>query len=74
MQNGWPLRFALFFFAILIVAILAWLTSTEAQDPCANPQGDISASVLADTADDQDALVNRAIIMKGNCDKAEGAE
>ncbi|MEH6570019.1 MAG: hypothetical protein V7709_13145 [Halioglobus sp.] len=37
------------------------------EDPCANPQADITGSVLADEEGDQDALINRAIILKGNC-------
>ncbi|MEH6582106.1 MAG: hypothetical protein V7754_09235 [Halioglobus sp.] len=52
--------------AISLIAVLAWLTMSE-EDPCANPQADISASVLAEDGD-QDALVNRAIIMKANCE------
>lgn len=57
------------FMAIIsLVGILAWLTMTD-EDPCANPQSDISASVLADAEGEQDALINRAIIMKANCDK-----
>jgi|TARA_B110000238_G_C15780743_1_gene291707 hypothetical protein len=51
---------------ITLVAILAWLTTTE-DDPCANPQADITGSVLADDEGDQDALINRAIIVKGKC-------
>ena len=51
---------------ITLVAILAWLTMVE-EDPCANPQTDISGSVLADDEGDQDALINRAIILKGKC-------
>jgi hypothetical protein len=53
---------------ILLIAVMAWLTYTE-EDPCANPQADVSGAVLADPAGDQDALVNRAIIMKGKCRK-----
>ena len=51
---------------ISLVGILAWLTMIE-EDPCANPQADITGSVLADGEGDQDALINRAIILKGNC-------
>jgi hypothetical protein len=51
---------------ISLVGILAWLTMTD-EDPCANPQADITGSVLADEDGDQDALINRAIILKGNC-------
>ena len=53
---------------ILLTAVLAWLTFTE-EDPCANPQADISGAVLAQPDGDQDALVNRAIILKGKCKK-----
>jgi hypothetical protein len=53
---------------ILLIAVMAWLTYTE-EDPCANPQADVSGAVLADPEGDQDALVNRAIIMKGKCKK-----
>jgi hypothetical protein len=51
-----------------LVFALAWLTVTD-DDPCANPQTDISASVLADPDGDQDALINRAIIYKANCEE-----
>ena len=53
---------------IALIAALAWLTMSE-EDPCANPQSDISASVLAEPNGDQDALANRAIIMKANCEE-----
>jgi len=53
---------------VLLVAILAWLTLSE-EDPCASPQSDISAAVLADQEGDKDALINRAIIVKGDCEK-----
>lgn len=60
---------ALSFIAVIsLIAILAWLTLSE-EDPCANPQSDISASVLAEGEADQDGLINRAIIMKANCKK-----
>ena len=61
-------KFATFGLVIAIIALLAWLTTPD-EDPCANPQVDISASVLADSEDDQDGLINRAIIMKANCDE-----
>ena len=60
---GQVISFALI---VLLVAVLAWLTQTD-EDPCANPQSDISASILSDSEGDQDALINRAIIMKANC-------
>ncbi len=56
------------FTVVLLIAIMAWLSQTD-EDPCANPQGDISAAVLADQEGDQDALVNRAIIMQGKCEE-----
>ena len=68
MPDSWILRISLFLFAVFVVGLLATLVLPEdAEDPCANPQGDISAAVLADHPDDQDALVNRAIIIKSNC-------
>ena len=60
------LAFAVFTLAIALVATLAWVTVYD-EDPCANPQGDVSAAVLADGEGDQDALVNRAIIFKAKC-------
>ena len=54
--------------AIILIAALAWITLVD-EDPCANPQSDISASVLAEANGDQDALANRAIIMKAKCEK-----
>lgn len=55
---------------LLLVAVLYRLTLYE-EDPCANPRGDIGAAVLADESGDQDALVNRAIIIKANCPEEE---
>ncbi len=62
------LRLLSAFAIVLLVAALAWLTLSD-EDPCANPQGDISGAVLADQDGDQDALVNRAIIMQNKCKK-----
>ena len=62
------MRILSFLAIVLLVAALAWLTMTD-EDPCANPQSDISASVLADSEGDQDGLISRAIIMKANCEK-----
>ena len=69
MSNNRALKAASLLFILFLIAVLAWLTVTEETDPCANPQVDISGAVLADQAGDQDALVNRAIILKGNCEK-----
>ena len=55
--------------AVLIVALLYLLTEHESQeDPCATPQNDVSAAILADDADDTDGLANRAIVQRGACD------
>lgn len=61
------LKILTFLVIIALVGALAWLTVSD-DDPCANPQADVTGSVLADEGD-QDALVNRAIIMKGKCEK-----
>ena len=71
MRNKQLLRAAGFAFIVFMVAVLAWLTLDEPEDPCANPQADIGAAVLAEDAGDQEALVNRAIIMRGNCEEKE---
>ena len=52
----------------LFIAIMAWVSQTD-EAPCAKPQSDISAAVLADQVGDQDALINRAIIIKSECDR-----
>ena len=67
-KNNLLLRAVSVFTVLLLVAIMAWLSLTD-EDPCANPQADISAAVLAEQDGDQDALVNRAIIMKSECNK-----
>ncbi|GAB5449849.1 MAG: hypothetical protein Hals2KO_01770 [Halioglobus sp.] len=65
---------AVFIFAIGLVVLLYRLTLDESvQDPCAQPQSDISGAVLSDERD-QDAMVNRAIIMKGRCKKKDEEE
>ncbi len=56
---------------ITLVAALAWLTASEEPDPCQDLRGDMGAAVLADQAGDQDALVNRAIIVRGKCEQNE---
>ena len=68
MRSKMANQFLSFSVILLLIAVLAWLTQSD-EDPCANPQSDISASVLADAEGEQDALINRAIIMKANCDK-----
>lgn len=72
MLNNGLLKIFAFAFVVFIIAVMAWLTlSGTEEDPCADPQTDISAAVIADEAGDQDALVNRAIIMRGKCKKTE---
>ncbi|GHD29581.1 hypothetical protein GCM10007053_10360 [Halioglobus pacificus] len=56
-----------FVFVISMIAVLYWLTFGQQADPCAAPQSDISGAVLADDEDAQDALVNRAIVVRANC-------
>lgn len=70
MRNTW-LKIATFIFVVFLIAVMAWLTMPEEEDPCAGPQTDISAAVIADQPGDQDALVNRAIIMRGKCERKE---
>lgn len=70
MPTSAVLKVAAFLFVLGLVALLYWLTLVPEQDPCANPEGDIGAAVLAEDGD-QDAMVNRAIIVKGNCEKRD---
>jgi hypothetical protein len=64
------LAFGVFILVTGLVALLAWLTMYE-EDPCADIQGDVGAAVLADESGDQDALVNRAIIVRSRCEKKD---
>ncbi|MFT4768887.1 MAG: hypothetical protein ACI8RN_002026 [Glaciecola sp.] len=57
-------------FALLVGlgAVAYLLTSDPSQeDPCINPQNDISAAILGDEAD-QDALANRAMLQRKMCE------
>ena len=67
-MNGELYKGLVFLLVLTLIAVLAILTQ-EDEDPCANPQADISGAVLADDEADQDALTNRAIILKGSCDE-----
>ena len=58
----------IFFFVVGMIALLYWLTLVETEDPCDQARTDVSGAVLADDPGSQDALVNRAIIMRGACD------
>ena len=59
-----------FIVILLLVAVLATLTLQE-EDPCANPQADVSGAVLSDD-EDQSAMVNRAMIERAACEQREG--
>lgn len=67
MEKRWLLAAGAFFFAVGLIAVLAWLTDSG-QDPCANPDADVGAAVLGESEGDQEGLVNRAIIVRGNCE------
>lgn len=58
---------------VTLVTALYWLTLDQ-QDPCDNPQADISAAILADGDENQDGLANRAILMRGACKPKEDTE
>ncbi|MDP4652110.1 MAG: hypothetical protein NWQ24_05465 [Haliea sp.] len=68
LRSPWYLSLLSLVTVLLIIAVLAWLTMTPPPDPCAELQQDIGAAVLADEAGDQDALVNRAILRRGDCE------
>lgn len=57
---------------LLVVAIgtLAYFLTSDPsqQDPCLNPQNDISAAILSEGGD-QDALANRAILARRLCEQ-----
>ncbi len=77
LQMGRPLLLSLVAFVsvVAVVAALAWLTREDpAADPCASRGRDVGAAVLADDSGDQDALVNRALIVRGECEKHEKDE
>ena len=56
-----------FITVVVLVGAIAWLSFSD-PDPCANPRGDIFAAIMGEQPDDQDALVNRALIVKGECE------
>lgn len=60
----------LFFFVILLVATLAWLTLAPEED-CTEIDTDMGAAVLADGDGDQSALTNRAILKRRDCEPQE---
>ncbi|TDG13784.1 peptidylprolyl isomerase [Seongchinamella unica] len=68
MHSKFIIRGGIFLFVVLAVATLAYLTQEEEPD-CSDLRQDLTAAVLADSAGDQDALTNRAILMRGACGK-----
>lgn len=80
-----PKAAAIFAFVLLIIASLSWLTLDPSPlDPslpqqsltgqpqetdCDDTTKDVGAAVLAESDEDQDALVNRAILVRGKCPK-----
>ena len=69
-SNPWYLTSLGVITVLLLVAVLAWLTAEPDPDPCADVDRDVGAAVLADE-NDQDALVNRAILVRGKCEPEE---
>jgi len=74
MGNSWLLKIATFAFVVFLVWLLAWLTLSPEPDPCEEPGNDVSAAVIADREGDQEALVNRAIILRGKCERDAAKE
>jgi hypothetical protein len=68
MSSKFILRSGLFLFVVLAIATLAYLTQEEEPD-CSDLRQDMTAAILADSEGDQDALTNRAILMRGACGK-----
>ncbi len=61
-----------FIAVISLAAVLYQMTRDPVTvDACFDSHRDIGAAVLADDEEDQDALVNRAIIVRANCDQNE---
>lgn len=74
MGNPLVLSVVAFVAAVTVVAALAWLTHEgegDTADACASRNRDVGAAVLADSDGDQDALVNRSIIVRGKCEQDE---
>lgn len=67
-----PLLLSAVAFVSVLVIVAALALLTEDEDPsCAATGRDVGAAVLADDGGDQDALVNRAIIVRGKCEQDE---
>jgi hypothetical protein len=74
MAKSLLLTTAVFLVAVAAIAGLALLTEPADEDPCAYPQSDISAAVLGESPGDQDALANRAILMRAACEKKKAEQ
>jgi hypothetical protein len=70
MPGNTLLRAAALLMVITLGAALYWLTLDQS-DPCASPQTDISAAIIAEGDNDQGGLANRAMIMRGACDESK---
>ncbi|MEH6517885.1 MAG: hypothetical protein V7742_14495 [Halioglobus sp.] len=68
MPRNTILRAAALLMIITVGGAMYWLTLDQS-DPCASPQTDISAAIIAEGDDDQGGLANRAMIMRGACDE-----
>ncbi|MEZ5554692.1 hypothetical protein [Haliea sp.] len=71
LKNPWYLSLLSLVAGLLIIAVLYWLTLEPEKDPCSALNQDVGAAVLADDNGDQDALMNRAIIQRGDCEPAQ---
>ncbi len=55
----------------LVAVLYHTLRDPAGQDACFDLQRDVGAAVLADGDADQEILINRAIIVRGNCEQNE---
>jgi hypothetical protein len=69
MFNSFLARLIIFVFVVLGIALLAVLTMEDDEDPCDNPQADITGAVLGDSDGDQSALTNRAMLQRKRCQR-----
>ncbi|TXS95822.1 hypothetical protein FV139_08130 [Parahaliea maris] len=62
---------AVAFVAVLVIVAALTVLTGEEETACSSTERDVGAAVLADDTGDQDALVNRAIIVRGKCEQDE---
>ena len=48
--------------------LLYWITGENSSDPCSEQSRDIAAAIMSDNPQEQEDLVNRALLMRGVCD------